>query len=294
MKKFFTLFLMLLCSITAFCQSSQVKVTLKSGVVITGNLKELVPSEYIHLLVSGVDTKVSMSDVQSIESLSDTNTSDIEQGKKGLDMVYGKYVITDNNEYPETINVLIGGREMEMRLVRGGSFIMGYDARHSLAMESEPIHQVNLSSFYISTSHITREQVNNLLNKDLKIKKPNIPFFADKWEQADEIVKAIAVQSNKPYRLSTEAEWEYCSLMDFADDLFGKDKYFEWCSDFYGEYDEVEQTNPTGPAIGKKHVERSYNVGRNKWQRKFNNSNGMAGEAYHHGVRIAISADKIK
>ncbi len=288
MKKFFTLFLMLLCSITAFCQSSQVKVTLKSGVVITGNLKELVPSEYIHLLVSGVDTKVSMSDVQSIESLSDTNTSDVEQGKKGLDMVYGKYVITDNNEYPETINVLIGGREMEMRLVRGGSFIMGYDARHSLAMESEPIHQVNLTSFYISTSHITKEQVNSLLNKKLKIRKPNISYNAEKWEMADEVVKSIAQSTNKPFRLCTEAEWEYCSLMDFSEKLFGTEDYYEWCSDYYGEYNSVEQTNPQGPATGKKHVYRSFNIGRNKWQRKFSDPN------YIHGIRIVISADRLK
>ena len=141
---------------------------------------------------------------------------------------------------------------------------------------------------YISTSHITQEQVNVLLNKKLKIKKPNIPYNANKWELANEVVKAIATQTNKPYRLCTEAEWEYCSLMDYADALFGKEKYVEWCFDFFGEYNEVEQTNPQGPATGKSHVLRSYNAGRNKWQRKYDLTN------YYPGVRIAISADKIK
>lgn len=287
MSKFLTLLLSLFCMV-GFCQNSQVKVTLKSGVVITGDLKELAPSEYIQLVVSGVDTKVSMSDVQSVESLSSTTASDMKQEKKGLDMVYGNYTITDNNEYPEIIKVQIGDREMEMRLVRGGSFIMGYDGRHSISMESEPIHQVNLSSFYISTTHITKEQVNSLLNKKIKIKKPNYPYHADKWDLADEVVKAIAKNMNQPYRLCTEAEWEYSSLMDFAEELYGKEKYFEWCSDFYGEYNSVEQTNPKGPATGKKHVKRSFNVGRNKWQRKFSSQ-----DTYHFGLRIAISADKI-
>lgn len=288
MKKFFALLLLLLGSITAFCQSSQVKVTLKSGVIITGNLKELVPSEYIQMIVSGVETKLSMSDVQSIEGFSDTNISDAGQENKGLDMVYGKYVITDNNDYPETIKVQIGGREMDMRLVRGGSFIMGYDARHSLAMESEPIHKVNLTSFYISTSYITKEQVNSLLNKKIKINKPNAPYNAEKWDKADEVVKSINQTTNKSFRLCTEAEWEYSSLMDFTEQLFGTEKYYEWCSDYYGEYSSVEQTNPQGPAIGKKHVRRSFNIGRNKWQRNYSDTN------YNFVIRIAISADRLQ
>ncbi len=289
--KYLLTFFLLLFALAGFCQNSQVKVTLKSGLTITGGLKELVPTDYVKMDVSGVETKVPMSDVASIETIevlpASSPKEDASDTKK-LDMVSGNYIITDKKDYPDTIKVQIGGREMEMKLVRGGSFIMGYDGRHSLAMESEPLHQVNLSSFYISLDHITREQVNALLNKDLKIKKPNIPFFADKWDQANEVIKAIVAQSNKKYRLCTEAEWEYYSLMDFSEKLYGSEEYYEWCSDFYGEYNLVEQTNPQGPATGKKHVFRSFNIGRNRWQRKFDKPHYS-----HYGIRIAISADEI-
>ncbi len=291
MKYFFT-FLFLLYSIVSFCQNSQVKVTLKSGLTITGDLKELIPTDYVKMDVSGVETKVSMNDVSSIETIGALLSSDSKEGatdKKKLEKKYGNYIITDLNDYPEIVTILIGGKEMELRLVRGGSFIMGFDGRHSVSMDSEPLHLVHLSSFYVSNDCITRGQVNNLIKKKPNLESPNSTYHANKWKQADEIVKAIANSTNLPFRLCTEAEWEYCSLMDFADVLFGTAKYYEWCSDFWGKYSDIEQTNPQGPAMGKKHVERSYNVGKGKWSRSFHHN----GTDYNYLIRIAISADKI-
>lgn len=54
---------------------NRVKVTLKNGTVLTGDMVSLDPQSKIVLKIGGVDTPFSMSDVQSIENASDTQTS---------------------------------------------------------------------------------------------------------------------------------------------------------------------------------------------------------------------------
>ena len=78
--------------------------------------------------------------------------------------------------------------------------------------------------------------------------------------------------------------------MDYSEEIFDNEKCLEWCSDFYGEYSENEQTNPTGPKVGKNHVVRSFTLGRNKWQRKFG---VMETTNQKKCIRIVISADKV-
>lgn len=288
MKSLYIIFIMLFCSLFAFAQVSQVKVKMKNGSTFSGQLKEFKPTEHIIIVFSGIETKIPMTEVETVEEET-ANNSSVADKKTELDFLYGHYVITDNKDYPETINISIGGENMEFRLVRGGSFIMGYDDRHSLAMESEPIHRVNLSSFYISTNLITNEQANLLLNKESKIKKGNQSYDADQWEDVDVIIKQIT-NFNKALRLPTEAEWEYATLMEYSEEIFSDKECLEWCSDFYGEYNEKEQTNPTGPKVGKKHVVRSYAVGKDKWKRKFNIQETAS---LKKCIRIVVSADKV-
>lgn len=288
MKKVFILLLMFV-ALTCNAQTSNVKVTLKSGVVISGTLKELVVTDHITVNVSGVESIIPMTEVDKIEhiegkdNVEPKNVSNVLTPEK-----YGIYEITDQGNYPESFVLELDGQRITMILVRGGVFNMGYDDRHSLSMKSEPVHQVTLSSFYISKEAISRRVTQKLLGLKIKNDKKIDNFFAtDKWDDASRLVQAIADATHKPYRMVTEAEWEYASLMPFAKQIFGEERYQEWCYDFFDEYESTSQVNPTGPTNGKKHVTRSFNGRRNIWDRKML-------EQEKAFVRIVINASSIK
>lgn len=289
--------LFLLVNIVCNGQTSTAKVVLKSGVTITGIIKEMVINDHIKITVSGVDTTILMSDIESItniegnEKMGGNRTSSFAEVSK---KAYGAYEITDQNSYPETFVLELDGQKLNMVLVRGGVFNMGYDDRHSLDMKSEPIHQVTLSSFYVSKESVSRRVAQKLLNLKLKEDKRIDDFYSTyDWDEADKLVKSIADLANKPYRMLTEAEWEYVSLMPFAKDIFGDQKYVEWCNDFFDKYMPNDQINPTGPDKGKYHVTRSYNARRNKWDRVIDQDQKLLIRLKPF-IRLAISADKIK
>lgn len=176
---------------------------------------------------------------------------------------------------------------------------MGYDDRHSWAMETEPIHQVKLSSFYISKNLLPADLVRNILGK--KTKGINTPYYFNNGDEAIKVVSQIAAKVKLKLRLPTEAEWEYTSLMPFADIIFGNDgikNEYEYCSDYFAEYPEYSQNNPTGPASKTKygHVIRSYYMGRNKWQRNYVKRASMVGlydgTSIEASARMVISADQ--
>ena len=68
MKKVFILLLMFV-ALTCNAQTSNVKVTLKSGVVISGTLKELVVTDHITVNVSGVESIIPMTEVDKIDHI---------------------------------------------------------------------------------------------------------------------------------------------------------------------------------------------------------------------------------
>lgn len=291
MKKLL-LFCCLIISTLAFAQSSKLKVTLKSGVVIVGEMVEFDPADHVTLKIAGKETKILMVDVKSVET-DGTATKEVDNTSKNNNNILssgqsGYYEITDNNDYPENITFTVAGQEITMVLVRGGSFNMGYDGSGSLGMKSEPVHQVNISSYYISKTCISEKTASILLGKEKKSYKDR--NYSDSWKTASELVNKISDKTQKPYRLLTEAEWEYASIQPVAENIWGNEKQFEWCFDFFDKYRHSIQTNPKGPVTGNKHVIRSYRMGKNKWDRKPGRKNEIIKEAV---IRIAISAEDI-
>lgn len=242
--RYFLLFIVLLFCHQGYSQSSKVKVTLKSGTVVTGKVTELVVTDHIKLVIAGIETTIPMSKVASLEEVASSRPiSESSDTSFKTFLESGKYEVEDNNAYPDSFNLEIEGQKITMVLVRGGTFNMGYDGKHSLSMKSEPVHTVKLSSFYISKQHVNNQTASKLLGFKTKAKKLQQPFSTSKWDVAYDLVSSISAIINKPYRLPTEAEWEYTSLQPFSDQFFGKEKYFDWCYDFWSEYTNTMQIN---------------------------------------------------
>lgn len=284
MKKLF-ICIMLFISLTCYSQTSSVKVTLKNGVTISGVLKEMDLTDHVTVVVSGLETKIPMTQVESVDNIEEAVTTSVSSSQNIPLEGYGNYVVTDKKNYPESFELNLNGQKLTMVLVRGGVFNMGYDDRYSMTMESEPVHQVTLSSYYVSKECLSKRIVRILMGQEFKdSKKYDEPYSTRNWENAYDAIKAITSSTNKPYRMLTEAEWEYLSLMPFANQIFGDKKYYEWCNDYFGKFNKANQINPKGPAKGKTRVARTFNK-RIKWDRR---------EYYLDAcVRIAIDADKL-
>lgn len=296
MKQLFVLLFLLVCSCSLQAQNNQVKIILKSGVVIKGILKELNPAEYAIVNVAGIDSKILIENVESIENnMRESQPIVNNYAIDGFDTKkIGNYRITDNGQYPESFDLIVNGEIITMLLVRGGTFNMGYDGSGSLGMKSEPVHQVILSSYYISKECLNVKTALYLLGKEKKSYKD--VYYSNTWKYAKQIVDKLAANTQKPYRMLTEAEWEYASLMPNAEEIWTKDKKklgqakgIEWCSDFYDDYSAGIQTNPQGPTDGSRHVFRSFRFGKNKWDRRAGSN-----PVYDACIRVAISADAIK
>ena len=302
MKKILLVTLLVLFSALMHMSAEDVKVTMKNGTVFTGVLKEFDPTDHVTVIVAGIETTIPISDVASVEKPNAQQVVTVQQ-QTGDDtkLQYGKYTITDTKDYPESFTLKIGDQELTMILVRGGWFNMGYDGRHSISWETEPVHRVTLSSFYVS-KQLLNHNVAAILLKDKKISKTtkyeikekklskngdkNFPFYQKK--EVDSALVELCNITNEQYRLLTEAEWEYISLMPFAELIFGSKSFKdEWCSDIWGKYRSEDQVNPQGAFSGKNYVVRHFSLDNEKWKRKKENS-GLRIYA-----RIAISADQI-
>jgi formylglycine-generating enzyme required for sulfatase activity len=105
---------------------------------------------------------------------------------------------------------------MKFAWIPPGTFLMGSpkneEGREPYDGADETQHKVTLTKgFYMGTHLVTQEQWQAVMgNNPSNFKgEKNLPVDSVSWEDCQEFIKKLRKRDQKPYRLPTEAEWEY-------------------------------------------------------------------------------------
>lgn len=163
---------------------------------------------------------------------------------------------------------------MKMIKIDKGNFLLG-DLSGKGQFDESPDRNIMISSdFYISETEVTIEQFRQF-RKEYNGFEAYSPYATGiSWYEAEEFCKWLSAKEGKPYRLPTEAEWEYVCRAGTTSDFSSGEKRpdheshnqfgvknmhtgpLEWCYDWYGDYPFADQTNPVGVEWGFSKVVR--------------------------------------
>ncbi|MCP3666666.1 MAG: SUMF1/EgtB/PvdO family nonheme iron enzyme, partial [Gammaproteobacteria bacterium] len=133
-------------------------------------------------------------------------------------------VLTRSSGGPETGSVIRdrlrqGGFGPVMLHIRGGTFTMGSDSS-GVAAEA-PAHRVRVNSFAIGRFEVTYEEYERFalaegksLPDDQDWGEGRRPVINVSWEDANAYAAWLSEQTDRVYRLPTEAEWEFAARGD--------------------------------------------------------------------------------
>ena len=204
---------------------------------------------------------------------------------------------------PRTFSV--NGVSFEMVLVEAGTFTMGATSEMQNAEDDEkPVHQVTLTNnYYLGKTEVTQALWKAVKGKNPSgVIGDNKPVVNVSWNDCQQFLLKLNAATGKHFRLPTEAEWEFAarggnyshhyqysgsnSLAEVAwyEENSGDDPHdvaskqanelgiydmsgnvSEWCSDWYGSYSNIAQTNPNGANSGSLRILRGgsyYDAGR--------------------------------
>jgi formylglycine-generating enzyme len=179
---------------------------------------------------------------------------------------------------------------MKFALIPPGTFMMGSPTHEKGRRRDEYQHKVTLTRpFYLAIHPVTQLCWQNLMGYNPShFKGDELPVEKVSWEDCQEFLKKLTEADGYSYRLPTEAEWEYACRAGtttpyyFGEKITAKQASFndprkimickfppnawglydmhgtvwEWCSDWYGHYPEMDVADPTGPESGSCRVLR--------------------------------------
>ena len=106
---------------------------------------------------------------------------------------------------------LSNGLAFEMAYVEGGVFSMGSADEHAF-YDEQPIHDVKLDSFYIGKYPVSQAMWNGIMSDGPALSNGDArPVEMVSWEDVQVFIQKLNEVTGKPYRLPTEAEWEYAA-----------------------------------------------------------------------------------
>ena len=196
------------------------------------------------------------------------------------------------------ITIEVSGVPFTMQRVEGGSFLMGatHDQYDPDTYTDKPAHLVFLSPFYIATTEVTNRLWKVVMPEKETLSPsgyPQHPVSYVDWHDCREFVHRLDSITGLPFRLPTEAEWEYAARggekskhYRFAGDNCADSvgwlyscsgnwthpvarkrpnelglydmtgNVAEWCQDLYGAYQLSTLPDPQGADTGSYHVVR--------------------------------------
>ena len=237
---------------------------------------------------------------------------------------------------PDSLQVLemeVNGIGFRMQRVEGGSYLMGATIEQTDRdiLTNKPAHLVFLSPYYIATTEVTVQLWRAVMPEGEVINPkgyPTVPISYVTWNECQEFVRRLDSITGLPFRLPTEAEWEYAARggakskgyrfaggneadsVGWTYSSSGNWKHpvgrkrpnelglydmtgnvSEWCQDIYGPYTLSTQPDPCGPDTG------SYRVVRGGSYDECNANSHLSVRRWHKpetsteyiGFRIALS-----
>ncbi|MCR5050246.1 MAG: formylglycine-generating enzyme family protein [Paludibacteraceae bacterium] len=192
----------------------------------------------------------------------------------------------------------INGVPFSMQRVEGGSFMMGatWEQSDRDIYTNKPAHLVFLSPYYIATTEVTNALWRAVMPERETLNPrgyPTNPMSYVTWHDCQEFVRRLDSLTGMPFRLPTEAQWEYAARggqqmketrfagSAIADsvgwtypcagnwthpvarkqpnelglyDMTGN--VSEWCEDRYGPYQQYVQPDPCGSDTGTFRIAR--------------------------------------
>ena len=206
-----------------------------------------------------------------------------------------KPIVPDSLQHLE---IEINGVGFTMQRVEGGSFMMGAtpDQTDKDIYTDKPAHLVFLSPYYIATTEVTVQLWHAVMPEREIINPkgyPTVPVSYVSWIDCQEFVHRLDSITGLPFRLPTEAEWEYAARggakskayrfaggneadsvgwtyscsgewkhpvgRKFPNELGLYDmtgNVSEWCQDIYGPYTLSTQPDPCGADTGRYRIAR--------------------------------------
>ncbi len=169
-----------------------------------------------------------------------------------------------------------------------------YECPCSQSEDERPVHKVTLSSYYIGKIPVTQKFWESIMaTNPSEFKGADKPVEHIGWSDCQMFIARLNIITGKKFRLPTEAEWEFAArggnysrhyrysgsntIADVAWHFHNSEEttydvatkrpnelglydmsgnIYEWCSDWYGNYNSKAQCNPIGPKKGKRGVAR--------------------------------------